>query len=73
VPALSRTGGQVSIDVKLCVYDSLGREVAELVNERKNGGSYDVKFDASGFSSGIYFYRSQAGDFIQANKLVILR
>jgi hypothetical protein len=50
----------VASDVKLVVYDLLGREVRVLVNERKNAGSYEVKFDASGPSSGVYFYRLQA-------------
>lgn len=68
-------------DVKLEVYDLLGREVAVLVNERKARGSYDVQFDASGLASGIYFYRMQArhlhgelaGIFVQTRKMLLLR
>jgi len=59
--------------VRLNVYDILGREVAVLVNERKNAGSYEVKFDAVRLASGVYFYRIQAGDFIQAKKLVVIK
>jgi photosystem II stability/assembly factor-like uncharacterized protein len=59
--------------VKLAVYDLLGREVAVLVNERKNAGSYEVKFDAGGLASGVYFYRLQAGDFVHTRKLLLLR
>jgi hypothetical protein len=55
------------------VYDILGREVSVLVNERKNAGSYEVKFDAPGLSSGVYFYRLQAGDFVQTHKMLFVR
>jgi hypothetical protein len=63
----------ISSVVKLSVYDMLGREVSVLVNERKNAGSYEVKFDAAGFSSGVYFYRIQAGDFTQTNRLLLVK
>ena len=62
-----------SSQVTLCVFDILGREVSVLVNERKNTGSYEVKFDGSGLSSGVYFYRLQAGDFVHTRKLLIVR
>jgi len=57
----------------LSVYDILGREVSVLVNERKNAGSYEVKFDAAGLSSGVYFYRIQAGEFTQTKRLLLLK
>jgi hypothetical protein len=60
-------------DVKLVVYDVLGREVAVLVNEKKNPGRYEVQFDASGLASGVYFYRLEAGQFVSTKKLVVLR
>ncbi len=47
-------------EVRLSVYDVLGREVSVLVNERRNAGSHEVRFDASQLSSGVYFYRMQA-------------
>jgi len=47
--------------VSLSVYDVLGREVSVLVNERRDAGVYEIKFDGSGLSSGVYFYRIQAG------------
>jgi penicillin amidase len=59
--------------VTLIVYDVLGSEVATLVNEEKPAGSYDVEFDATVLSSGIYFYRLRAGDFIQAKKMVLMK
>lgn len=59
--------------VSLSVFDIRGREVANLVNEEKPGGSYNVKFDASNLSTGIYFYRLQAGDFFEVKKLLLLK
>ncbi len=59
--------------VTLKVYDILGREVAQLVNEEKLPGKYQVTFNASKFSSGIYFYRMKAGNFIKTNKLLLLK
>ena len=59
--------------VSLTVYDILGREVSVLVNEKRNAGVYEVKFDGSGLASGVYFYRLQAGDFTQAKRLMLLK
>jgi len=57
----------------LNIYDVLGNEVATLVNEEKPAGSYDVEFDANGLTSGIYFYKLVAGNFIETKKMVLLR
>jgi photosystem II stability/assembly factor-like uncharacterized protein len=59
--------------VRLSVYDIFGREVSILVNETRNAGSYEGKFDASGLASGVYFYRLQAGDFTQTKRLIVLK
>jgi hypothetical protein len=59
--------------VSLKVYDLLGREVATLVDEFKPAGSYEVEFDAAELSSGIYFYKIQAGSFNQIKKMILLR
>ena len=61
------------VKVSLKIYDILGREVGTLVNEEKPAGIYKVNFDGSSFASGIYFYRLQAGKFVQARKLILLK
>ena len=57
--------------VTLKIYDVIGRELITLVNENKEPGYYKVKFDASNLSSGVYFYRMTAGDFVTVKKFVI--
>lgn len=59
--------------VTLKVYDLLGNEIATLVNEEKSVGEYKVTFDATGLSSGIYFYQLKAGNFIQTKKMIHLK
>ncbi len=59
--------------VTLKVYDILGRKITILVNEEKTIGNYEVNFNASNLSSGVYFYRMQAGDFIETKKMVLLQ
>lgn len=65
----------VPVDVKVLikVYDVLGREIAELVNEEKPAGTYSISFDASKLSSGIYFYSISAGKFNQVKKMILIR
>lgn len=62
-----------SLFVKLSVYDALGGEVSTLVNERKEKGIHQVRFDGMGFSSGVYFYRLQAGEVWQTGKMLLVR
>ena len=59
--------------VKLKVYDILGREITTLVNEAKPAGTYEVKFDASNLSTGIYIYKIYAGSFIETKKLILIK
>jgi hypothetical protein len=59
--------------VVLKVYDELGREVAELVNSDQSAGNYSVDFNASGLASGVYFYRLQAGSFVQMKKMILMK
>lgn len=59
--------------VSLKVYDILGNEIATLINEEKHTGTFEVKWDASKFPSGVYFYQLKAGSFIETKKMVLLR
>ena len=59
--------------VTLKVYDALGREVATLVNERKDAGTYGAMLNAASLSSGIYFYRFSAGPFVETKKMLLLK
>ena len=59
--------------VKLVVFNSLGQEVATLVNEEKNTGSYSVTFDGSNLPSGVYFYRLQVGSLVEIKKMLLLK
>lgn len=59
--------------VSVKVYDVLGNEVASLVNEKKNKGSYSVDFNASGLSSGIYFYILKTNDLAETRKMMLLK
>jgi hypothetical protein len=59
--------------VILEVYNSLGQKVAVLINNKMNPGSYKVKFNASNLSSGIYYYKIQAGDFQSVKKMLLLQ
>lgn len=59
--------------VSLKVYDVLGSEVAELVNEENPAGSYQIEFDATSLSSSIYFYRLQAGTYVKTKKMVLMK
>lgn len=59
--------------VVLKVFDILGRETVTLVNEKQSPGTYEVSFDGSKLSSGIYFYRIQADNFVQTNRMVLIK
>ncbi len=76
-PFNPRTGVRFQVsgvsDVKLTVYDLLGREVAVLVNEKKAPGTYEVRFDAAGLASGVYLCRMTTGTFVQVMKMVLVR
>jgi len=65
-------------DVKLVVFDVLGRKIAELVNEKQKPGVYEVAFDVSveqlrSLASGIYFYRLTAGDFSDTKRMILIK
>ncbi len=55
------------------VFNTIGEEVATLVNENKQVGNYEVTFDATNLSSGVYFYKLEAGDFLQVKKMILIK
>jgi len=63
----------VSGQVKLSVYNTLGQLVSVLVNEVQTSGSYNVSFDGSGLSSGVYIYRLESGSFVQTRKMILVK
>jgi hypothetical protein len=60
-------------NVSLKIYNLVGQEVAELVNKELQSGNYEVTFDAVNLPSGVYFYRLQAGNFVDTKKMLLLR
>ncbi len=73
IPSVIASGAKQSQFVTLKVYDILGNEVATLVNEEKQPGVYEVEFNSTGLSSGIYFYQLKGGSFTDTKKLMLLR
>jgi|GEM_PF-3740805 len=59
--------------LNLSVYNALGQKVAELVNAHKAAGQYTVRFEASGLSSGVYFYRIETAEFTQTRKMLLIK
>lgn len=59
--------------VKIKIYDITGREIKTLVNELKTAGRYAVSFNGGNIASGIYFYRIEAGDFIQTKRMMLIK
>jgi len=60
-------------NVSLKIFDVLGREVTTLVNEEKPAGNYNVELNASSLPSGVYFYRLEAGSFIEVKKFILMK
>jgi len=60
-------------DVKLEVYDVLGRKVKTILDDRLEVGRYRVRFNGSGLSSGVYFYRLEAGKYVGVKKMVLVK
>jgi hypothetical protein len=59
--------------VTLKLYDILGREIITLVNEEKAAGSYEINWNASTLSSGVYFYQLKAGEFVSTKKMILIK
>ena len=59
--------------VTLKIYDVLGKEVANLVNEVKVPGSYVINFNGNNLASGVYYYRIEAGSFVEVKKMILIK
>ena len=66
-------GQRLAFDVQLKIYDILGKEIAALVNEKLQPGTYEVPFSNNQLPSGVYFYRLQAGDFSEVKRMVLVK
>ena len=64
---------QMTNEIELSIYNSLGQKVATLVSGRKEAGLHQVEWDATGFASGIYYYKLQAGGFVDVKKMMLIR
>jgi photosystem II stability/assembly factor-like uncharacterized protein len=74
VPASNLTlSGAKGLNVKLKIYDILGREIATLVNDKLSPGTYEVEWDASCYPSGVYFYKLITADFTETRKMVLVK
>jgi len=62
-----------TLNVKLIVFDILGKEISTLVNAEQLPGTYEVTFDGSNLPSGVYFYKLSAGDFTDTKKLLLIK
>ena len=63
----------IKSQVELVVYNTLGESIVQLVNEEKETGSYSVELNAIDLPSGIYFYRLQAGEYVNTKKMILLK
>lgn len=68
-----RYGLPQQASVTITLFNTLGQLVATLVNESQTAGYHEAKFDGTGFASGVYLYRIQAGEFVQMRKLLLLK
>ena len=69
----SYAGQVATCMVNLSIYDINGKKIATLVNDIKSAGYHTVNWDASDYNSGIYFYRLQAGEFVDTKKMILLK
>lgn len=72
----SREGNEQSdrgVSITLKIYDILGREIATLVDEAKVAGDYEIMFDGSNLSNGVYYYVMRSGTFVQIRKMILMK
>jgi hypothetical protein len=73
IPSVIASETKQSQFVSLKVYDIIGNEVANLVNEEQFAGSYEVEFSSKELTSGIYFYKLQVGSFVETKKMILMK
>jgi hypothetical protein len=66
-------GVQNKSNVRITILNTIGEEVAILLNEEREAGYHQVEFNAVNFPSGVYFYRIQSGDFVQTRKMILIK
>jgi hypothetical protein len=66
-------GGERGLYIRLLIFDLLGREIATLVNESLQPGTYEVEWNAAEFPSGVYYYRLIAGDYSETKKMILIK
>jgi len=59
--------------VQITVYNTEGEVIEKLIDEEKKSGTYELNWNAANLPSGVYFYRLQAGDFVQTRKMILLK
>jgi hypothetical protein len=64
---------KVAVFTTIKVYNILGQLIAALINEYRLAGTYEIKFNGSNLLNGIYFYRMQAGSFVEVKKLMLIK
>jgi photosystem II stability/assembly factor-like uncharacterized protein len=67
------TGKSRAVETQIKIFDVLGKEIAVPVNEQLSPGTYEVNFDASRLTSGIYFYRLNAGEFTETKRMILVK
>lgn len=68
-----KIGVPTASEVKLIIYDNLGREVTTLVNKQLQPGTYEVEWDGTNYPSGVYYYTLAAGDYSETKKMVLIK
>jgi len=60
-------------NVNIKIFNMIGQEIQEIVNQEYEAGNYNVEFNASNLASGVYFYRIQSGNFVESKKMIYLK
>jgi hypothetical protein len=60
-------------NVKLTLFDALGSEIGEIADKEFSAGSHSINFNAANLTSGVYFYRIEAGSFVQSKKMILMK